>query len=172
MGTFEAISTYVIKNDRLKTVLLGLIFLAGGFHFWLWMVGNPFNDLALIRRGVTTRGVITDFQEEVEEVENAGRGKLVNIRYATYTFQSADGRTITGHADDHRAALPDYLKSIEVEYLPDDPTVNRIKGASSNCLTISDWLLRKVGAGGILLVMFLAPGMVILYREFYPKPKN
>jgi len=52
---------------RLKSVFWGLVFIAGGFWFWLYLVGNPINELALINRGVTAKGVITDVREDVIE---------------------------------------------------------------------------------------------------------
>ena len=155
--------------DRLKSVFWGLLFLAGGFWFWLYTVGNPISELALIRRGVTTQGFISSFRTKVED---AGPSKMADFRYATYTFQLPDGRTFRGEADDHRATLPDDLSRIEVEYLPDDPTVNRIKGSSSSCLTVTDWLLRKVCVGGLLLAIVLSPGATIIYKEFYPRPEK
>ena len=155
--------------DRLKSVFWGLVFLAGGFYFWLYFVGNPISELALIRRGGTAQGFISSFRTKVED---AGPSKMADFRYATYTFQLPDGRIFRGEADDHRGTLPDDLSRIEVEYLPDDPTVNRIKGSSSGSATIGDWLLRKVCVGGLLLAMALSPGALIIYREFYPKPEK
>jgi hypothetical protein len=49
---------------------------------------------------------------------------------------------------------------IEVEYLPENPAVSRIKGDGSP--TVLDWLWRKLGLGGLLLALFLAPGCMML----------
>jgi hypothetical protein len=49
---------------------------------------------------------------------------------------------------------------IEVEYLPDNPAVSRIKGSGSK--NLFDWLWREVALGGLLLAMFLAPGCSML----------
>jgi hypothetical protein len=163
----QAIKPFM-KIDRLKSVFWGLLFMAGGFLLWHYLVGNPFNELALIRRGVTTTGSITNVQEVVDEV--GPRGKLATLRYATYVFRLPTGRIISASANDVKGTLPDDLSHVEVEYLPDDPTVNRIRGIGS--ATVAEWLWRTVGIGGLLLAMSLSTGVYIIYREFYPKPEN
>jgi hypothetical protein len=133
--------------------------LAGGFLFWLGIVegsgGTPLSQLALIRRGFTTQGVITESWGDPED----GYG-------AKYTFQLLDGRVYDGKADGKHG---NDGTRITVEYLPDDPTINRIKGEGS--LTIKDWLWRQCGLGGLLLIMFLAPGMGMLSGIFTRKPE-
>ncbi len=61
-------------------------------------------------------------------------------------------------------------EKIEVEYLPDNLTVSRINGTGSP--TVTDWLWRKVGLGGLALTLFLSPWAAIIYREVYPKPEK
>lgn len=157
-----------MKIDRLKSVFLGLLFMAGGFLFWHYLVGNPFNELALIRRGVTTTGLITDVREYEED---NGRGKAVFLHSFTYIFRPGAGQIITARTRDYSGRLPDKIPhSIQVEYLPDNPAVSRIKTTGSS--TVTEWLWRTVGIGGLLLAMSLSTGVYIIYREFYPKPEN
>jgi hypothetical protein len=49
---------------------------------------------------------------------------------------------------------------IEVEYLPNNPSVSRIKGDGS--ASITDWLWRKAGLGSLLLALFVSPGIILL----------
>ena len=53
---------------------------------------------------------------------------------------------------------------IEVEYLPDDPSVSRIKG--SGCQSVTEWLWRNVGLGIVLLAMLVAPSIVLFRQGF------
>jgi hypothetical protein len=58
-------------------------------------------------------------------------------------------------------------KQQDVEFLPHDPSVNRIKGDGAT--SIFDWAWRKFGLGLVLLVAFLSPGVILLrngYRDF------
>jgi hypothetical protein len=105
------IGTYVIKSDRLKTVLLGLLLLTGGLWLWVYLLGNPINELALIRHGVTAKGV---------------------IKYAgdsDYEFRLPNGQMVEGKTGAIAYYMPGHV--VEVEYLPDNPAVNKIKGDGS-----------------------------------------
>lgn len=56
---------------------------------------------------------------------------------------------------DLEAPLP-----VEIEYAPLAPSINRIKGDGSQ--TVFEWLLRKVGAGGLLAILLASPGIVLI----------
>jgi len=102
------IGTFVVKSDRLKTVLLGLLLLTGGLWLWIYLLGNPINELALIRRGVTAKGFITDH----------------SVSY--YEFWLPNGQMVKGETGAISYYMPGHV--VEVEYLPDNPAVNRIMG--------------------------------------------
>lgn len=133
--------------DRLKSVFCGLLLIVGGFLFWLHLLGNPIHELSLIRRGVAARGVIKD----------GG---------ASYEFRLPNGQMVKGKTGEITYYMPE--SGIAVEYLPDNPAISRIKGDGSQ--TIGDWLLYGALAGGVLLAMFVSPGVFLICREFYPKP--
>ncbi len=147
MGTFEAIGTYVIKSDRLKTVLLGLLLLTGGLWFCLYLLGNPMNELALIRRGVTAKGVIKDVADDSD-----------------YEFRLPNGQMVEGKTGEIAYYMPGYV--IEVEYLPDNPAVSRIKG--DGCSTVTEWIWSNVG----LLILFFSPGVGLIFWRFRRKPEG
>jgi len=65
------------KSDRLKTVLLGLLLLTGGLWLWIYLLGNPINELALIRRGVTAKGFITDPNDSYDYEFRLPNGQMV-----------------------------------------------------------------------------------------------
>jgi hypothetical protein len=154
--------------NKLPSVFLGLVFIAGGFWFWLYLVGNPINELALINRGVTAKGVIKDVREGYEDCDSCPGRKYLTYN-ASYTFQLPNGQTIEAETKDSNGLRPDIIANgIEVEYLPDSPEVNRIKGTGSP--TFTDWIWRQGGIGGLLLVMCLSPGVGLLYWAVHPKP--
>lgn len=149
-------------SDVASSAFFGVLLLLGMFWFWHFLAGNPFDDLALILKGHTVPGFVVDTWEDVESSETGAHW----FHGAVYTYRLSDGREFTQHTriksgrtklefTDINEPVP-----IEVEYLPDNPAVSRIKGDGSP--TLFDWLWRKLGLGGILLVMFLAPGFAML----------
>jgi hypothetical protein len=140
------IGTYVIKSDRLKTVLLGLLLLTGGFRFWLYLFGNPINELTLIRRGVAAKGFIT------------------NHSVSYYEFRLPNGQMVKGETGAISYYMPGHV--VEVEYLPDNPAVNRIKG--DGCSTVTEWIWSNVG----LLILFFSPGVGLIFWRFRRKPEG
>jgi hypothetical protein len=48
---------------------------------------------------------------------------------------------------------------VDVEYLAEDPTVNRLKGYGSS--SFADWLVRKILLGGFLFALLVWPGLKI-----------
>jgi tetratricopeptide (TPR) repeat protein len=140
-------------TDSLKTVLLGVVCVALAVCFWYSIVGNPIDELALIQRAQVATCVLKDKYEE--EVEDERRIYLLNV--GIYAFQTPDGREFQAST---REPTGELAMQLEVEYLPEDPAVNRIKG--EGCASVGEWLWRKLGLGSLLLAMFLSPGIVLL----------
>jgi hypothetical protein len=66
-----------------------------------------------------------------------------------------DGRSFKGTAEGSgrlKEQFQDLTEPypIEIEYLPDNPDVSRIKG--SGCGSVTELLWRKIGLGGLILV--------------------
>jgi hypothetical protein len=141
----------------------GVVFCVGALWFWHYLVGNPFDELELIRRGHTVPGFIVDTWEEVESGDEGGTHWLHG---ALYTYRMPDGQEFTQRTKESSGRLKPELQDltqpvpIEVEYLPDNPAVSRIKGDGSP--NLFDWLWRKIGLGTLLLALFLAPGLGML----------
>ena len=148
-----------------RSGLWGVALLLGAFWFWLGLVGNPLDEFALICRGQTAQGFIIDTWEEAE----GGSGEDGGTQWfhgGIYTYRLSDGREFTQRTKERSGRLRSDLRDlvrpfpVEVEYLPDEPAVSRIKGDGSS--NVFDWLWRKIGVGGLLLALFLAPGIFIL----------
>jgi len=150
-------------GDSVKTLLCGFLWILGVCWFWYYVAGNPLDELALIRRAQVAPGFIVDTWEDVEDGD---RGQATWFHGATYTYHIPDGREFTQSTKSTSGRLKEEFQDlqrpypVEVEYLPDNPAVNRIKG--DGCASITEWLWRKVGLGGLLLALFASPGIVLL----------
>lgn len=146
-----------------KTLAWGILWILGAVWFWHYSFGNPLDELALIRRAQIAPGSIVDTWEDVGD-DDYGRAHWSNK--ATYTYRLPDGREFTKSTKSVSGRLKETFRDlqqpypIEVEYLPDKPMVSRIKGDGSD--SIMDWLWRKVGLGGVLLILFASPGIILL----------
>jgi hypothetical protein len=139
------ISTFLL--NKLPSVFLGLALIAGSLWLWIYLLGNPINELALIRRGVTAKGFITDPSDSYD-----------------YEFRLPNGQMVEGKTGEIAYYMPGYV--IEVEYLPDNPAVSRIKG--DGCSTVTEWIWSNVG----LLILFLSPGVGLIFWRFRRKPEG
>ncbi len=142
----------------------GLFLLVGACWFWWQIGGNPLNELALIRHGFTVPGFITDAWEDVNDDEY---GRTHWSHSVTYRYRLRDGREFMGavHGSGRLkrdVSYRDRPYSVEVEYLPEHPSVSRIKGAG--CQTVMEWLWRRLGLGSLVLVLFCSPGLYLVQR--------
>jgi hypothetical protein len=150
-------------GDLVKTLIWGVAWILGACWFWYYLVGNPLDELALIRGAQVAAGFIVDTWEDVEDGDEGGTHWFHGV---TYTYRTPDGREFTQSIKNGSGRLKDELQDlqqpypIEVEYLPDNPTVSRIKG--NGCDSITEWLWRKVGLGSLILTLFVSPGIVLL----------
>jgi len=149
--------------DSAKMVMWGVLWIVGACWFWYYLVGNPFDEFALIHRGQTTPGSIIDTWEEVEDDTF---GRAVWFHGATYTYRLPDGREFTQRSQVRSGRLGEEFRNltepypVEIEYLPENPSVSRIKGDGHDSLW--SWLLLKVGLGSLLLAVFVSPGLILL----------
>ena len=152
--------------DAAKTCVWGLLWLLGACWFFYSVVGNPIDELTLILRAETAPGFVIDAWEDME----AGDRVTHWTHAATYKYELPDGRQFTGHTRQKSGRLKDALRNplapypVEVEYLPHNPEVSRIKGDGSGSLI--DFLWRKVGLGLVLLLVFASPGIMLLRKGF------
>ncbi len=136
-----------------KAILWGVLLILGAWGVGYYLRGNPFDELALIRRAQITTGFLVETQEsDREDVDEQGD-------IGVYTYSLPDGRTFK--ATTHSAVSPGQLQEHqEVEYLPDNPAVSRIRG--DGCRSVMGWLWLTVVTGGILLAIFVIPGIRLL----------
>ena len=153
-------------QDLAKTWGISIVMIVGACWFWFYLVGNPLDELALIRRGRAVPGVIVDSWEEPGD----GPGGRPWSSGVTYEYRLPDGRKIMRNTEKGSGRLKDELCDlndpfpIEVEYLPENPAVSRIRG--SGCQSVVEWVWRKAGLGTLFLAICLIPGIVGLNVSF------
>lgn len=147
-----AIST--TRSEPVKTLMWGVLALLVGCWFWYYLVGNPLHEIALIRRANIATGSLVDTHEDEQEDY---RGHVYFSDVGIYAYRLPDGRELktitrapTGHLKEQR----------QVEYLPDNPAVSRIKG--DGCQSVMEWLWRKASLGSLLLAAFVSPGVIMI----------
>jgi len=150
------------RRETLKTIAWGVIWIVGAATFWLYGVGNPIHDLRLALSAEVAPGRVTDSWEDAEDGDD-GRPRWFSA--LAYTFVLPDGREIKSGDSGSSRLRPEFVNitepvPVEVEYLPNSPTINRLRGSGSQSL--GEWLLRKGGAGGALLALLLIPGVQML----------
>jgi hypothetical protein len=86
----------------LRTIALGVVCVIVACWFWHYIVGNPLDDLALLKRGQTVPGSIIDTWEEVGDDDH---GRAVWLHGAVYTYRLPDGREFTQRTKDRSGRL-------------------------------------------------------------------
>ncbi|MDR3593829.1 DUF6804 family protein [Clostridium sp.] len=155
--------------NLIRNCFWGVVALVAVFWFIYSIIGNPYNEYLLITQGITTNGFIIYSEEHEDVAEQEGRSAVqVYDVYYEYTFTTQDGKIIKSHASD-RNSEPGYLHDanekpipIEVEYIPLNPEINRVKNMTNQCHTIAEFFWRKVGLGTLLLLIFLSYGFALI----------
>ena len=150
----QALATNNKLRDSVLILRGGVLWILGGCWFWCYLAGNPLDELALIRRAQVATGSLVETHEHEEEDD---RGHVYLSDVGDYAFRVPDGSDFKAST---RVPTGDLKEQEQVEYLPDNPAVNRIKG--DGCQSITEWLWRKVGLGSLLLTLLAGPGIVLL----------
>ena len=136
-------SDALLTPARRSAVTLVLLLV---FGVWIWANPgrlNPIDELSLIRHGQGARAVLVNVDER-----DTDDGVPFDI--GTYSFRSPDGRDFNTFSETARGSLK---QELEVEYLPDDPRVNRIKGDGID--DVSMWLWHRLGGGALILLLLI-----------------
>ena len=159
----------IMRNEKEKRqkgwgeIVWGVMFLVGGPWLLFMLSGSPLDELALIQSSKVTPGFIVDTWEDYDD---ADYGETLWHHGAIYEYRVPDGRDFkgvskgSGRLKDEFAHLTEPYP-IEVEYLPDNPDISRIKG--DGCQTVPEFLWRKIGLGTLLLLIFVGVGVYYLY---------
>lgn len=111
------------------------------------------DELALLSDGVTTQGTVV-------RKEARSRGPYSQSRYyAAYEFRASDGRPVRGLSQINSYAYDRLVEGapVQVEYLPSDPTVNRLVDGATRWLVlvpsiVAPILLINLGIAGVAML--------------------
>lgn len=147
-------ATSTTRSESAKTLMWGVLSFLVGCWFWHYLVGNPLHEIALIRRANIAPGFLVATHEDEQE-DYRGHAYVSDV--GVYAYRLPDGREFktitrapTGHLKEQR----------QIEYLPDNPAVSRIKG--DGCQSVMEWLWRNAGLGSLLLAAFVSPGVIMI----------
>ena len=142
-----------------KGCIWGVVAVVAAVWFVIGLIKvNPFDEYLLITKGLITNGFITNAEEYEDEVyipdSQGGGSETVTNVYYKYQFTTQDGRTITDVSSE-LGGIEDFKGKqipIQVEYLRNDPKVNRVKDATNQCITLGEFIWRRILlCGGILI---------------------
>lgn len=141
----------------------GIVVIVIGLTVWYRLSGNSLSDLQLYLHSSKAQGHIL---RTWEEVSDGGRGQLHWICGVEYEFTLANGKKFSEKSYE----APEWVKQnfrdisypypIEVEYLPDDPTISRIGGDIGD--TVLEWMWKQLGLSVLFLFAFLLPGVMLV----------
>jgi hypothetical protein len=141
-------------REPVKTLLWGVLWILGVCLLCYPSITETLYELLLIRGAHVVAGsLVVTHEKEQEDF----RGHVYYSDVGVYAYRLPDGREFktlskapTGHLKSQR----------DVEYLPNNPAVSRVKG--DGCYSVMEWLWRKAGLGCLLLALFFSPGIVLL----------
>ena len=142
-----------------KTIFWGLVWTIVVLWLCFYGGGNYFDELELVRHGISTPVYVGECVEEYVESDSQGSGMVETCAYS-YTVNGRDyhggGETI--------------FATDTVVYLPGHPEIHRVKHTMGDGLL--DFFFRRVLLGIVLLVMFIAPGIQLLRLGIIAFKKN
>ncbi|MDP1727974.1 MAG: hypothetical protein Q8M15_14410 [Bacteroidota bacterium] len=150
-----------IQFRFVKSIFWGLAIPTIGIWMWFSSYDNPFNEYKLITSSESTKGLITKVEPESDLVEynDSRRSAVVYFYYYEFNFTLPNGKFITSGGKEG-GDIPNYLTNVdnvpypvEVEYLTDNPEINRVKGMSSGNKTIYEWFRYPILMGVVVLLI-------------------
>ena len=142
----------------MKKIFWGLVWIiiaSSLIHYW---IGNPIHELALIRNAEVAQGTLVESSRE-DDAAYKDRGRVDAWKVGVYSFRVPDGRKFNVL---DKAPIGQLKQERTIEYLPDNPDVNRFQGEGSQ--NIMSWLFGNVILGTLLLVLIVSPGLVVLRK--------
>jgi hypothetical protein len=158
-----------IKLSFSKSIFWGIAIPIVGI--WMWFSSyNPINEYKLITNASTANGSIIKVEQESDVVEynNDRSAGIVYFYYYEFTFGLPNGKTIQGWGKEN-GEIPSFLRDVEnipyqviVEYLSDNPRINRVKGMESVNNTLAAWYRYTILPGIIVLLLCCYFGFKII----------
>lgn len=165
----EFIKEYIAKQSAItqlkinftKSILWGLGITLVVTYGWFSVNGNPFNEFRLIEHGIKTKGQIYQVKQESDVIEEHEGRKATYVEeyYYKFSFVLPSGDTIYGSGKEG-GSLPSELEEVDdnpqqviIEYLPENPNVNRVSEMTNSNHTLYEWFRYNVLGGLILFIV-------------------
>jgi len=144
------ITLKILLSSPVKRLVISAAWVCFACAMWYHAAGNPLHELALINRAQRAIGYLVETRTLDRE---DFRDHVHFYDVGVYAFHLPDGRefmTIT------EAGVGKLKVQVQVEYLADNPAVNRVSGDGSR--TVAGSLGRHV-IGLLFLAAFMSPGV-------------
>lgn len=146
-------------KEPFRSLAICLVLLIVGCLVWGFTVYNPVHSLALIRDAQIITGSVIDTYEDWDVSDDG----IIDITHSVkYTFRSPDGREFTRWSGSFSNTVPEKYQNlptpVEIEYLPSDPSINRIRGEGAQSMT--GWVIKDIVFNLIILSVFCTPGVL------------
>lgn len=149
----ESDSNFQLKyQEPIKSFVWSFILVVFAFMFWHHLAGNPIDEYLLIQNANLANGILID-SYEVDTMDEKGNVDYVGV----YKFSIHDGRYFKAFTKNSTGE-----HEAQIEYLPSNPSINRIKG--EGCRSIEEWVEKKIILGGLSIAILLIPGY-IMFRQ-------
>jgi hypothetical protein len=159
-----------IKNNFKKSIFLTVLIPLFYIFFWLYFYPIVVDEYLLITDNpLETNGFITK-SEEIEDSHEINDGKISrnDFSYAyDYYFLTKNGERIEGFSS-NKGEIPFLLKNvnlkpypIKIEYLKNNPSVNRVIGQWWKRKNLGNWFRYTFGPGFLILIF------IVLLCVFY-----
>lgn len=169
------ISKFDPKNKKkiklIKSIILGLAIPIVAIGVWYnWGNNNPINEYFLITKSQTIKGFITNAEEHGEDVEQDSGPSGIRYSFSyDYTFTLPNGKVINAYGTEDGSRLPEDMQDIsskpykvEIQYLPDNPNVSRVKDFLWHNSTVYEWFRFNILLGLIISIACLYLSYVII----------
>ncbi|MFH1160667.1 MAG: hypothetical protein V1733_06950 [bacterium] len=162
-----------LLHSLIRSLIEGGVALLVPIFFLFAFLGNPWNEVKLIKKGITTTGYITNVVEydflNREEVKDDTAHRFFYQSF-TVCFRLPNGKEI--EIKEHKGTgrvFPKYSSltkpyTIEIEYLPSNPHINRLKGSGNK--TIAEWFWPYIALGGLIILLFFTVDIIYIYVSF------
>lgn len=165
MSTFKQ-----LKFNLTKSIILGLGIPLVAMWMWFSINGNPFDEYKLIKHGVKTTGKIYDIKEVSDLLEeyNDRKATVVYEYFYKFSFKLPNGDTIYGIGKEggnipyELENVDDNPVSVPVEYLSENPNINRVSSMFNSNKTIYEWFRYRILIALIIILVTSYFGIVII----------
>jgi len=161
MSTFK--SERKIKLAYFKAIVIAILLPVGYIYFWFLLSPSTINEFLLLTNKVQIANGYIIHAEELEDYVDTNNDRSIEKKLDynfEYTFTLPDGKVIKSFGSE-AGALPEILSNIQshpypvkVEYLSNNPKVNRIKASWTGEQNLWKWFQHKVLLGLLGLLFF------------------